>query len=78
MIAGAAFDLDASVDNIDGRARARSVAYSPIFFGVATAFSNAKVDVDADSAKASVKNGLLTIRLPKLEKIKTRKIKIEN
>lgn len=34
------------------------------------------VDVDADGAKAAVKNGLLTIRLPKLEKIKTKKIKI--
>ena len=34
------------------------------------------VDVDAESVTASLKNGILTIRLPKLEKIKTRKIKI--
>ncbi|KKT27913.1 MAG: hypothetical protein A3F50_01385 [Candidatus Yanofskybacteria bacterium RIFCSPHIGHO2_12_FULL_44_29b] len=34
------------------------------------------VDVDSDGAKAGVKNGLLTIRLPKLERIKTKKIKI--
>ena len=36
------------------------------------------VDVDSDSAKASIKNGILTIRLPKLEKIKTKKIKISD
>src|SRR3989338_7678795 len=29
------------------------------------------VDVDADDAKASMKNGLLTIRLPKMDRIKT-------
>lgn len=34
------------------------------------------VDVDADSAKASYKNGILTIRLPKLEKVRTKKLKI--
>jgi len=34
------------------------------------------VDIDADSAKATMKNGILTIRLPKLEKIRTKKIKI--
>lgn len=34
------------------------------------------VDVDADRAKASYKNGILTIRLPKLERIRTKKLKI--
>ena len=34
-------------------------------------------EVDADSAKASMKNGILTIRLPTLEKAKTKKLKIE-
>jgi hypothetical protein len=41
-------DLEASVDRIFGNARAKSTAYSPIFFGVATAFSRAKVDVDTN------------------------------
>jgi len=36
------------------------------------------VDVDADGAKASYKNGILTIRLPKLEKSKIKKIKISH
>lgn len=35
------------------------------------------VDVKAEGAKASLKNGILTIRLPKVEKIKTKKIKVE-
>ncbi|MEX2033468.1 MAG: Hsp20/alpha crystallin family protein, partial [Candidatus Colwellbacteria bacterium] len=34
------------------------------------------VDVDADAAKASMKNGLLTIRLPKMDRVRTKKIKI--
>ncbi len=34
------------------------------------------VDVDADAAKANFKNGILTIRLPKLEKVHTKKVKI--
>lgn len=35
-------------------------------------------DVDSDKAEASLKNGLLTIKLPKIEKQKTRKIKIKS
>src|SRR5258706_8106222 len=35
-------------------------------------------DIDADAAKASYKNGILTIRLPKLEKSRTKKIKISS
>ncbi len=34
------------------------------------------VQVDPDSAKASIKNGLLTVVLPKLEKLRTKRIKI--
>ncbi len=34
------------------------------------------VDVEAEKAEASLKNGILTIRLPKIEKIKTKKIKV--
>jgi HSP20 family protein len=34
-------------------------------------------DVDADGAKAAMKNGILTIRLPTMEKAKTKKLKIE-
>ena len=34
------------------------------------------VDVDPEEAKAVYKNGILTIRMPKLEKVKTKKLKI--
>ncbi|MBU1290160.1 Hsp20/alpha crystallin family protein [Patescibacteria group bacterium] len=35
------------------------------------------IDVEVDHAQASMKNGILTIRLPKIEKIKTKKISIK-
>ncbi len=35
------------------------------------------VDVEVDNADAGMKNGILTIRLPKIEKIKTKKIRIK-
>lgn len=35
------------------------------------------VDVEADQADASMINGILTIRLPKIEKVKTKKIEIK-
>ena len=35
------------------------------------------VEVDSDSAQASMKNGILTIRLPKIEKTKTKKLKVK-
>ncbi|TRZ78562.1 Hsp20/alpha crystallin family protein [bacterium] len=34
------------------------------------------VDVEAERAEADLKNGILTIRLPKAEKVKTKKIKV--
>jgi HSP20 family protein len=34
-------------------------------------------EVDPDGAKAGMKNGILTVRLPTLEKSKTKKLKIE-
>jgi len=35
------------------------------------------VDVEPDSADASMKNGILTIRLPKIERVKTKRIEIK-
>lgn len=35
------------------------------------------IAVDADKAEASLKNGILTVRIPKLEKTKTRTIKVK-
>jgi Ca2+-binding RTX toxin-like protein len=49
ILQGNTIDIDAGIDKADGRADARSEAYSVIFFSVATAFSRAKVDIDADA-----------------------------
>lgn len=35
------------------------------------------LDVDADKTAATIKNGILTIRLPKVEKSKTKKIRVK-
>ena len=35
------------------------------------------VDVESDNADASMKNGILTIRLPKIERVKTKRIEIK-
>jgi len=35
------------------------------------------VDVEPDNANASMKNGILTIRLPKIERVKTKRIEIK-
>lgn len=35
------------------------------------------IAVDADKAEASLKNGILTIKIPKLEKTKTRTVKVK-
>lgn len=36
------------------------------------------IAVDSDRAKANIKNGILTITIPKLEKSRTRIVKVEN
>lgn len=36
------------------------------------------IAVDSDNAKANIKNGILTITIPKQEKSKTRIVKVEN
>jgi len=35
------------------------------------------IDIEVDQAQASMKNGILTIRLPKIEKVKAKKIRIK-
>lgn len=50
--------------------------YQELYWGPFSRSVILPVDVDTENAKASYKNGILIIRLPKLEKIKTKKIKI--
>lgn len=88
-IAGAnADDIDISVTTdmvtIKGR-REQDEAIKPsdyfhqeLYWGPFSRAIILPMDIDADSAKASYKNGVLTIRLPKLEKLRTKKIKISS
>lgn len=50
--------------------------YQECFWGSFSRSIILPVEVEANEAKATLKNGLLTIRLPKAEKIKTKKIVI--
>lgn len=79
-------DLDISVTNdmvtIKGRRmpeqkiKSSDYYWQELYWGSFSRSIILPVDVDSDAAKASMKNGLLTIRLPKMDRIKTKKIKI--
>ena len=79
-------DLDISVTNdmvtIKGarlpeqKIRSSDYYYQELYWGAFSRSIILPVDVDADNAKASMKNGILTIRLPKLDKVRTKKIRI--
>lgn len=79
-------DIDISVTNdmvtIKGKRatpekiKSSDYYYQELFWGPFSRSIILPEDVDSDNAKASMKNGLLTIRLPKLAKIRTKKVKI--
>lgn len=50
--------------------------YQECYWGVFSRSVILPVDVQADEAEAALKNGILTIRLPKVEKVKTKKIRV--
>ncbi len=79
-------DLDITITNdmvtIKGkRERDEEIAtndyyYQECYWGAFSRSVILPVDVEAEKAEAGMKNGILTIRLPKIEKVKTRKIKV--
>lgn len=79
-------DIDISITNdmvtIKGRRvkdekiKTESYYYQELYWGAFSRSVILPVEVDADRARATIKNGILTIRLPKSEKIKTKKIKV--
>jgi HSP20 family protein len=79
-------DIDISVTNdmvtIKGKRAAQEKIMSPnyyyqeLFWGPFSRSIILPEDIDSDNAKASMKNGLLTIRLPKLAKTRIKKVKI--
>lgn len=52
--------------------------YQELYWGSFSRSVILPVDVLADKAKAIMKNGILTIRLPKAERLTTRKIKVKS
>jgi HSP20 family protein len=55
---------------------AENYYYQELYWGAFSRSVILPVEVDSDKAKASIKNGILTIKLPKSEKIKTKKIQV--
>ena len=80
-------DLDVSINNdmvtIKGERKfeeevsQENFYYQECYWGAFSRSVILPVDVEADKTEASFKNGVLTIRLPKIEKVKTRKIKVK-
>ncbi len=86
-IAGASVeDLDISVTNEmvtikgyrepDQKIKPSDYFHRELYWGHFSRAIILPVDVDADRAKASMKNGILTIKLPKLERSRTKRLKI--
>ncbi|MBU2564374.1 Hsp20/alpha crystallin family protein [Patescibacteria group bacterium] len=61
----------------DEKIETENYFYQELYWGVFSRSVILPAEVDSDKARASIKNGILTIRLPKLEKIKTKKIKVK-
>ena len=80
-------DLDISINNdmvtIKGKREkveeisVKDYYYQELYWGTFSRSVILPVEVDADESQASMKNGILTIRLPKMEKEKHRKIKVK-
>jgi len=79
-------DIDVSITNDmvtirgkrtkDESVSAENYYYQELYWGGFSRSVILPVEVDTDKAKASIKNGILTVKLPKSEKIKTKKIKV--
>lgn len=51
--------------------------YQELYWGSFSRSVILPVEVDSDKAKANIKNGILTLKLPKIEKVKTKKIRVD-
>lgn len=89
MVAGVRPDeLDVSITRdmvtLRGRrAQAHEVSeqnyfYKELYWGMFSRSILLPQEVDADAAQATLKNGFLTVRLPKLDKTKTQRLKVKS
>jgi len=81
-------DVDVSISHemvtIRGkRANANTISstdyfYQELFWGAFSRTILLPQEVDVDNSEATIKHGLLTVRLPKLDKTRTQKLKVKN
>jgi HSP20 family protein len=81
-------DIDVSISNdmvtIRGkREKSREITgadyfYQELYWGAFSRSIMLPQEVDVDESEATIKGGLLTIRLPKWDKTKTQKLKVKN
>lgn len=81
-------DIDVSITNDmvtikgkrqkDEEIKTEDYFYQECYWGSFSRSVILPVEIDAEAAQASMKNGILTIRLPKIEKIKTKKLKVKS
>jgi len=61
----------------DEEIRTEDYYYQELYWGAFSRSIILPVEVDASKTKAIIRDGILTIKLPKAEKLKTKKIKVE-
>jgi len=61
----------------DAEIKSEDYYYQECYWGAFSRSVILPVDVDSEKSEASLKNGILTIHLPKIEKTKTKKIKVK-
>ncbi len=81
-------DLDVSISHdmvtLRGkRERVREISsgdyfYQELYWGIFSRSILLPQEIDSDEAEATIKNGLLTIKLPKLDKMKVQKLRVKN
>ena len=79
-------DIDISINNDmvtirgkrtkDEQINAENYYYQELYWGMFSRSIILPVEVDPDRAKAAIKNGILTVKLPKSEKTKIKKINV--
>lgn len=81
-------DIDISIVNdmitikgkreLDETVRSDNYFYQECYWGSFSRSIILPIEIDADRVNASLKNGILTIRLPKIDKNKIKKVKIKS